>query len=217
MIKVENITKIYKTQHNFNKVLNSVSFLIEDGELLVLSGASGSGKSTLLNIVGFLDKDFNGIISYNDELYSNIKNTTNFRNQNIGFIFQSHCLIPEFSIKENILLPVIDKSNYKEKANYADKLLEYFNLIQYKNSLPSMISLGECQRIAIIRSLINNPQIVLADEPTGNLDKRNTEILLEKIDNLRQDFNTTFLIATHDENVLKHATRTLYLENGKIK
>ena len=80
-----------------------------------------------------------------------------------------------------------------------------------------MLSLGECQRIAIIRSLINNPQIVLADEPTGNLDKRNTEILLEKIDNLRKDFNTTFLIATHDENVLKHATRTLYLENGKIK
>ena len=217
MIKVEGITKIYKTQHNLNKVLNSVSFLIEDGELLVLSGASGSGKSTLLNIIGFLDKDFNGKISYNNELYSNIRNTTNFRNQNIGFIFQSHCLIPEFSVKENILLPVIDKSNYKEKANYGDKLLEYFNLIQYKNSLPSMLSLGECQRIAIIRSLINNPQIVLADEPTGNLDKRNTEILLEKIDNLRKDFNTTFLIATHDENVLKHATRTLYLENGKIK
>ena len=217
MIKVEGITKIYKTQHNLNKVLNSVSFLIEDGELLVLSGASGSGKSTLLNIIGFLDKDFNGKISYNNELYSDIKNTTNFRNQNIGFIFQSHSLIPEFSVKENILLPVIDKSNYKEKANYGDRLLEYFNLIQYKNSLPSMLSLGECQRIAIIRSLINNPQIVLADEPTGNLDKRNTEILLEKIDNLRKDFNTTFLIATHDENVLKHATRTLYLENGKIK
>ena len=217
MIKLDGITKIYKTQHTLNKVLNSVSFEIEDGELLVLSGASGSGKSTLLNIIGLLDRNFNGKISYNDELYSNIRNASNFRNQNIGFIFQSHCLIPEFSVKENILLPVIDKSKYKEKTNYCNKLLKYFNLMQYENSLPSILSLGECQRIAIIRSLINNPQIVLADEPSGNLDKNNTEILLEKIDHLRKDFNTTFLIATHDENVLKHATRTLYLENGNIK
>ena len=149
-------------------------------------------------------------------MYKDIKHNSKVRNKNIGFIFQSHCLIPEFTIKENILLPVLEKKNLRHKEDICIKLLDYFKLSQYKNFFPNKISLGECQRIAIIRSLINSPSIVFADEPSGNLDKKNTEILLQKINQLRLDFGTTFLIATHDENVLKHASRILYLDNGKI-
>lgn len=204
MIIVENI------KHNYGQleVLKGINIKISQGEIVSILGASGAGKTTLLQIIGSLLKPSNGNIFINGQnIYSLSGNKlANFRNKNIGFVFQFHHLLPEFNTIENISIPsLIAKEKKKETEKRAEYLLEILNIINKRNQKPGELSGGEKQRVAIARALINNPKIILADEPSGNLDSQNAISLYEIIFQLREKFNTTFIIVTHNE---KHAQMT---------
>lgn len=204
MIIVENI------KHNYGQleVLKGINIKISQGEIVSILGASGAGKTTLLQIIGSLLKPSNGNIFINGQnIYSLSGNKlANFRNKNIGFVFQFHHLLPEFNTIENISIPsLIAKEKKKETEKRAEYLLEILNVINKRNQKPGELSGGEKQRVAIARALINNPKIILADEPSGNLDSQNAISLYEIIFQLREKFNTTFIIVTHNE---KHAQMT---------
>ena len=210
---------IYKSFGNVD-VIKGIDLHINKGEIVAIVGASGAGKSTLLQILGTLDKPDKGkvIIDNQDITSLNQKNLASFRNKKIGFVFQFHHLLPEFTAIENICIPAFIAGVPKKKA--ADKamaLLEYLRLTERASHKPSMLSGGEQQRVAIARALINNPAIILADEPSGNLDSQNAKELHELFFSLREKTGQTFVIVTHNPSLANMADRALTIVDGKIE
>ncbi len=217
LLSAKNISKTF----NKKRVLEKINIEIRKAEIVAISGASGAGKTTLLNILSTLDKpDENNSSSLfidNHEVFDLKKNDlANFRNQKIGFVFQFHELIPELNVIENICLPGWIKKDIDVKKK-AKKLLEYFGLQDFADKKPLTLSGGEKQRVAIARSLINNPKIIFADEPTGNLDSKNSKILFDLFFKLRDDYDCSVVIVTHDENSANKCDRKLLIVDGKIK
>ncbi len=202
------------------KVLKGIDLNIPQGEIVSIIGKSGAGKSTLLHILGTLDLADSGELIICDEKITtfNEKKLAKFRNENIGFVFQFHHLLQEFSALENVCIPgFIAGKNTAEIEKKAKELLDYLGLGDRMTHKPAQLSGGEAQRVAVARSLINNPAVVFADEPTGNLDKASSEVLHQLIHKLRTDFNHTFVIVTHNEELAKMSDRTITIEDGRIK
>ena len=215
MIKANNI---YKSFGNVD-VLKGVDLTINKGDVACIVGASGAGKSTLLQIMGTLEKADKGHISINNQDISklNQRNLAAFRNKEIGFVFQFHHLLPEFTALENICIPAyIAGVSKKEATEKAMQLLDYLNLTERKDHKPSMLSGGEQQRIAVARALINNPAIILADEPSGNLDSQSAKELHELFFNLRDKTGQTFVIVTHNPQLAEMADKTFTMKDGVI-
>lgn len=209
---------IYKSFGNIN-VLKGVDLIINKGEIACIVGASGAGKSTLLQIIGTLEKADKGNLTIdNQEIISlNQKNLAAFRNKKIGFVFQFHHLLPEFTALENICIPAyISGTSKKEATEKAMQLLEYMNLTNRKDHKPSMLSGGEQQRIAVARALINNPAVILADEPSGNLDSQSAKDLHQLFFDLRDKTGQTFVIVTHNPQLAEMADKTFTMKDGLI-
>lgn len=215
MIRAENIHKSFGKLH----VLKGVHLEIATGELVSIMGASGAGKSTLLHIIGTLDKPDAGTIVFDEQPVRSFsdKQLADFRNRNIGFVFQFHQLLPEFTAFENVCIPgYIARRNAREVKSRAMELLEYLGLRERLTHKPAALSGGEQQRVAVARALINNPKVILADEPSGNLDTQNAEELHALFFRLRREFNQTFVIVTHNEDLAKLADRQLHIRDGVI-
>ncbi|MFO8130430.1 MAG: ABC transporter ATP-binding protein [Bacteroidales bacterium] len=209
---------IHKSFGNL-QVLKGISLEIRKGEIVSIAGASGAGKSTLLHIIGSLDKPDTGRIIINNTLISgmNEKKRSDFRNRHIGFVFQFHHLLPEFNALENISIPAyIAGSSRKEAETRARQLLDFLNLTDRWDHKPSEMSGGEQQRVAIARALINNPSVVLADEPSGNLDSNASVALHELFIRLRDTFEQTFIVVTHNKELASLADRRLLIHDGLI-
>ena len=215
MIEISNINKSYGSLH----VLRDVCVTIGEKEVVTIVGPSGAGKTTLLQILGTLDSPDSGTILYNgiDVLKLKSNQLANFRNRNIGFVFQFHQLLPEFSALENVAIPALlggDKhSNAKKRAA---ELLDFMGLSQRLDHKPAQLSGGERQRVAVARALVNNPSVVLADEPSGSLDSANKRDLHQLFFRLRDEMNQTFVIVTHDESLAHDADRVLHMRDGVI-
>ncbi len=215
MIVIENIHKSYGDL----KVLKGVNLAIEQGKVVSIVGASGAGKSTLLQIIGTLDLPNQGSVKINDVVANNLndKQLSLFRNKNIGFVFQFHHLLPEFTALENICIPAfIRKTPKAEAEKKANELLAILGLSERANHKPSELSGGEQQRVAVCRALINNPSVILADEPSGNLDSASAKDLHELFFKLREEFNQTFIIVTHNEELADMADQKLVMKDGNI-
>lgn len=209
---------IYKSFGNVD-VIKGIDIHIDKGEIVTIVGASGAGKSTLLQIIGTLDQADKGDVIINGQNISTLsqKKLAAFRNKNIGFVFQFHHLLPEFTALENICIPAFIAEESKSKTlSKANQLLEYLNLTERANHKPSELSGGEQQRVAVARALINNPAVILADEPSGNLDSQNAKELHELFFKLREQTGQTFVIVTHNPDLAKMADRTLTIKDGKI-
>ena len=219
MIDAKNIHKFYQKNH----ILNGISLTVDKGEIISLVGASGAGKTTLLQILGTIDsydkKENSKLLLNNQDISGFSENQlANFRNNEIGFIFQFHQLLPEFNVLENICIPAFIKNTPKNIAeSKANELMDYLGISNRSKNKPSELSGGEKQRVAVARALINEPSIILADEPSGNLDTISSNNLHELFLGLRKDFNYTFIIATHDQLLAKKSDRVLEIIDGKIK
>jgi lipoprotein-releasing system ATP-binding protein len=201
------------------QILKGVDLHVKESEIVSIVGSSGAGKTTLLQILGTLDKPDNGKMSINgiDPFSLSSNKMAAFRNKQIGFIFQFHQLLPEFNAFENIMLPALIMGlSKKEAADKAKEILAKIGLESRFNHRPSELSGGEQQRVAVCRSLINNPAIIFADEPSGNLDSKNAAELHDLFFQLREDFKQTFVIVTHNENLAKMADRTLVMKDGNF-
>jgi lipoprotein-releasing system ATP-binding protein len=215
MIKATGITKSYGNL----AVLKGVDVHIKKGEVVSIVGASGAGKSTLLHILGTLDRADNGRIEFEDQIVSdmNSRQLAQFRNKHIGFIFQFHNLLPEFTAIENVCIPAfIAKKSKPEAEPRAMELLSFLGLSERAHHKPSELSGGEQQRVAVARALMNQPDIILADEPSGNLDSKNARELHQLFFSLRDKFNQTFIIVTHNDELAALADRKLVMADGKI-
>ena len=217
LLSAKNISKTFQGK----KVLDNININVKEAEIVAISGASGAGKTTLLNILSTLDrpdeKNSSSLFIDNHEVFNLKENElANLRNQKIGFVFQFHELIPELNVLENVCLPGWIKKDVDVKKK-AKKLLKYFGLQEFANKKPLTLSGGEKQRVAIARSLINNPKIIFADEPTGNLDSKNSKILFDLFFKLRDDYNCSVIIVTHDEKSANICDRKLLIVDGKIK
>lgn len=216
IIKVKNLSKNFLDGKKTLNVLNNISFDVKEGEIVTIKGPSGSGKSTILSILGTLDHADSGEIFINNQSLSEVKDLNRLRNLNIGFVFQFHNLIPELSLEENVCMPKmiskekIDKHKIKE-------LFKIFELEDRMKSFPNDLSGGEKQRVAVMRAIVNNPSIVIADEPTGNLDKENAIKMIALFKKLNTKNNLTFIIATHDEEIFDIGHSQYILERGNLK
>jgi len=218
ILSAENLIKIYDTLTDRVIALNGISLEISKGDMVAVMGPSGSGKSTLLHILGGIDKPTRGKVYVNrtDINALSDKELALFRNKNIGFVFQFHYLLPEFTALENVLIPVEIYQRRKSKKEKAIEILERLNLSHRLNHKPSELSGGEQQRVAIARAIINNPSVVLADEPTGNLDSKNTKNVMNILKELNENNSTTVIIATHDRSVAEYCRYILHMEDGRI-
>ena len=215
MIELTNIVKSYGPL----KVLKGISLQIPYGEVVSIVGPSGAGKSTLLHIMGTLDKPDSGSVKYDGEEVSALSDNaiSRFRNQNIGFVFQFHKLLPEFTLLENVAMPALIKGDSRDAAfKRAMELIEYMGLKDRAEHKPNQLSGGECQRAAVARALINNPKVVLADEPSGSLDSQNRQELHRLFFQLRTDMGVTFVIVTHDERLAADCDRIIHIKDGII-
>lgn len=209
---------IYK-RYGSLEVLRGVDLEIKKGEVVSIVGPSGCGKSTLLHILGTLDKPDQGEIKINNTFLSQLNGNklATFRNKHIGFVFQFHHLLPEFTALENVCIPGwLAGKGKNEVSKKADELLKMLGLAARNENKPNQLSGGEQQRVAVARALINNPDIVFADEPSGNLDSANAQELHQLFFDLRKQFNQTFLIVTHNEELSQLSDRTLHMKDGKI-
>lgn len=215
MLKAENISKSYGKL----KVLDNVDFYVEGSKIVSIVGKSGSGKSTLLHTIGTLDKaDAGKLYIKGDDISTyNEKQLARFRNQHIGFIFQFHHLLEEFDAVENVMIPALIKGDSKTKAKKeAETLLDYLGLKERLSHKPSQLSGGEQQRVAVARALINKPSIIFADEPTGNLDAANSADTHQLFVKLKEDFNQTFIIVTHNLELADLSDEVYLMDNGKL-
>jgi len=216
MLSAKNIHKRYGAV----EVLKGVDIAVHPGEIVSIVGPSGSGKSTLLHILGTLDKPDRGEVLLGNENISRLQGNklASFRNRHIGFVFQFHHLLPEFSALENVCIPGwLNWRNKNEIKQRAGELLKILGLSQRLENKPNQLSGGEQQRVAVARALINKPDIVFADEPTGNLDTVNAKELHQLFFDLRKEFNQTFLIVTHNEELAQLSDRTLTMKDGKMR
>lgn len=201
------------------EVLRGVSLTVESGEVVSIVGASGAGKTTLLNILGTLDRPDRGSVVYDGQDVSRLseRELSRFRNRNIGFVFQFHQLLPEFTTLENVALPALIAGTSRKQAQArAVELLRYMGLSERLDHKPSQLSGGERQRVAVARALVNKPQVVLADEPSGSLDTANKRDLHQLFFKIRDEFGSTFVIVTHDEELAAGTDRIIHLKDGKI-
>ena len=219
LIHVENVHKSYLVGKLPVYALRGVSIDIQDGEFLAIMGPSGSGKSTLLHLIGALDTPTEGHILFNDKNLSlaSSNELADFRLRHIGFIFQTFYLIPSLSVLENILLPLVlaGKLSKEKQKTIALETLEKIGLAERKNHFPSELSGGEQQRVAIARAIINNPTVILADEPTGDLDSKNGQIIIDLLKSLN-DSGQTICMVTHDQHLASQADRIIHLFDGKV-
>lgn len=218
----ENIVEIKDLRKSFDKgkvtALNGIDLEIKKGEFVSITGPSGSGKSTLLNMIGALDRADEGFINVAGYDLTLKNDLSEFRSREIGFIFQLHNLIPNLSVLENVEIPLFERNlSGKEMRERALKLLEYMGLSDKVNRKPTELSGGERQRVAIARALANEPSIILADEPTGSLDSKNGQLILEHLKELHEKEKVTLIMVTHDMNVASLANRTIEVLDGRIK
>ena len=220
ILNLKGIKRIYKKGENQVKALNGVDLNVEKGEFLAFVGPSGSGKTTALNIVGCLDSPSSGTILYNGEDLSakKEKELSEYRRANIGFIFQSYNLIPVLTVRENIELPLVIERKYtKEQMEHlSGKIIKAVGLDGMEDRLPRELSGGQEQRVAVARALVKSPLVVLADEPTANLDSKTAEDIIALMKKINKDMDTTFIFSTHDPLMMKHARRVITLRDGKI-
>jgi len=219
ILKALDLHKSYDLGRRLIEVLHGVSLEISEGEFLSLQGASGTGKSTLLHLLGGLDDPTSGEVFASGQSLSAMSSArlAKWRNDEVGFVFQSYHLLPEFDALENVLLPArMAHANRAESQKRAESLLERVGLAKRKHHLPAELSGGEQQRVALARALINQPQLLLADEPTGNLDSKTGGEVLDLLCELQAEANLTMIIATHDDKVAKRARRTVQLVDGLI-
>ena len=219
ILKAENICKSYPTSAGPLEVLRDVSLSLKEGEMISISGPSGCGKSTLLNILGTLDQPDKGTLEITGKNVALLddESVSRLRSEFIGFVFQFHHLLPEFTIAENLMIPqrLLGRSE-KTATDRVTELLSKVNLLPRYNHRPNAISGGERQRVALLRALVNEPGIVLADEPTGNLDVETARQLMEMIQNLAKDFNQAFLIVTHNPDVAALCEKNLTINEGTV-
>ena len=216
MIKLEGITKSFGSL----QVLKGIDLEINKGEIISIVGPSGAGKTTLLQIMGTLDEPDAGVVQIDGTMVSRMKERelSAFRNKNIGFVFQFHQLLPEFTALENVMIPaLIAGVSSKEAHERAMKILDFMGLVDRASHKPNELSGGEKQRVAVARALINDPAVILADEPSGSLDTHNKEDLHQLFFDLRDRLGQTFVIVTHDEGLAKITDRTVHIVDGMIK
>ena len=219
IVKIKNLTKKFYIGGSFFTALDNISLEIKNGEFLGLVGASGSGKTTLLNIIGGLDSPTSGEISVLNQFMNTTSHTERalIRRKNMGFIFQSYNLLPVYSVYENVEFPLI--LNNIDKKSRRQKVLEAIDAVGLSdkiNSRPNQLSGGQCQRTAIARAIVHKPALVLADEPTANLDSENSHLIMEIMKKLNTNYNTSFIFATHDEKIMGYLQRMIHIEDGKI-
>ncbi|MBE6060986.1 MAG: ABC transporter ATP-binding protein [Clostridium sulfidigenes] len=217
LLKTNNLTKNYGIKETLVRALKPTSIEVEKGEFVAIVGPSGSGKSTLLHLLAGLDKPSAGQVFINDkDIYSmSEKEISRYRRRNIGFIFQAFNLIPILSAEENIKLPVL-MDNKKVDEAYISELMEILDIKERKNHLPGELSGGQQQRVSIARALANKPSIILADEPTGNLDSKNSKEVLELLKGTIKKYNQTLVMITHDSDIAKMADRIITISDGMI-
>jgi len=218
ILEAKNISKSYKNGERKLSVLTELNLSIDVKETITIMGPSGSGKSTLLHILGTLDKPDAGELLIKGTNVSDLKEEklSKLRNQEIGFIFQFHHLLPEFTALENVLIPAYIYGNTDDKQDRAMELFNYVGLSERVEHYPSQLSGGERLRVAVLRALINDPSIIFADEPTGNLDVENAEKLLKLFQQISNDFNQSLVITTHNKQVAELGKKQLVLENGTL-
>ena len=219
IIEIKKLVKKFSIGGSFFTALNDISLNIEKGEFSGLVGASGSGKTTLLNIIGGLDSPTTGDIMVLNKIINQTSHTERalIRRKNMGFIFQSYNLLPVYSVYENVELPLI--LNKIEKNHRRKKVLEAIEAVGLTDkvkSKPSQLSGGQCQRTAIARAIVHQPALVLADEPTANLDSENSHHIMQIMKKLNKDYDTSFIFATHDEKIMGYLNRIIHIEDGKV-
>ena len=217
ILSVKNLSKIYGDENNHVIALDNVSFDVEIGEFIAIIGASGSGKSTLLHQIGGVDHPSSGkVIINNTDIYTlNENDLAIFRRNEIGLIYQFYNLIPVLNVKENITLPM-QLAHQKVDQKRFNTLIEQLGLSNRLNHLPNQLSGGQQQRVSIARALINQPSLVLADEPTGNLDSKNSDEIIRLLKEANEKYHQTIIIITHDNNIAKLANRVITIKDGKI-
>ncbi len=217
ILKAENLIKIYGQAENEVKALDNISLEVEQGEFVAIVGSSGSGKSTLLNMLGGLDKLTSGDVYINNKKLGDMKDEelTIFRRRNIGFIFQNYNLVPILNVYENIVLP-IELDGVKIDEDYIDSIVNTLGLNQKLTNMPNNLSGGQQQRVAIARAIATKPAIILADEPTGNLDSKTGMDVIGLLKMTSQKFNQTIVMITHNEEIAQLADRIIRIEDGKI-
>ena len=219
MLKVENLRKVFRTEEIETIALNGVTFEVKEGEFVAIMGPSGCGKSTLLNILGLLDNPTSGSYRLLDREVAALreKERTSFRKGNIGFVFQSFNLIDELNVFENVELPLIYlRVKASERKRRVNEILSRMNISHRAEHFPQQLSGGQQQRVSIGRALMNAPAVVLADEPTGNLDSRSSREIVELLKVSNEKYGQTLLVITHDESIALQADRILSIEDGKI-
>ena len=217
LLEVKNLNKSFQINDKKVNILNDLSFSVDSNQITSIYGASGSGKSTLLNIISGLMSADSGDISFDGKLMDNNFNFSDFRKQNLGIVFQEDYLLIEFTAIENIMLPYMIAGNSKKDSyDKAYHLLEKFDLLSIKDAYSNTLSGGEKQRISILRAIINNPKLILADEPTGSIDEFNKEKIFSLFKDIIKNYNSSILIVTHDNNVSKISNKILNLSKGKL-
>lgn len=222
LLQLQNIVKGYgqRGTHSYRQVLKELNIGVEKGEKIAIVGPSGSGKTTLLNLIGALDSPEKGKVLFNEKDLTNYSKSelANFRNQNLGFIFQLHHLLPQLTLMENVLLPLLPQNNSvsDEQKEWAEHLIKKVGIWEQRNQKPSQMSGGECQRTAVVRAMVNKPELLLADEPTGALDEENAEALIELLVNLSNDEGVTLITVTHAATLADRMDKKYTLKNGKL-
>ncbi|MBC8415064.1 MAG: ABC transporter ATP-binding protein [Candidatus Cloacimonetes bacterium] len=219
LLKVENLSKSYQEATGRLEVLRNVNLEVETGDMIAITGESGSGKSTLLHLMGMLDKPDNGAIYYsNKKIEMKDRKISEFRNKTVGFVFQFHYLLEDFTAEENVAMPMFLASrNFKKSLGKAQKLLKALDIYERRDHYPNQLSGGEQQRVAVARALINSPEIIFADEPTGNLDAKHSEELIDLLVELNKIKNHTFIVVTHNLEIARKMGKIYILENGVLR
>jgi putative ABC transport system ATP-binding protein len=217
VLRIENISKHYGTGDNLVKALDNVNLEIQEGEFIAITGTSGSGKSTLLHIIGSVDKPTSGkVLLENQDIYAmSDDEQSKLRRKKIALIYQFYNLIPTLNVKENITLPTM-LENDKVDENYLNELLELLGLSNRVTHLPNELSGGQQQRVSIGRALLSKPKVLLADEPTGNLDSKNSKEIMELLKTANEKYKQTIIMVTHDKELAKYTNRIITIEDGKI-